>query len=394
MTAVTKPRLTSVGNNPTRIWGMTNAERTRRIAKAQELDGGGDAGVMLANDDYAFDPAWSRYVAARPGSVLMLDGVPVLAHVDAAQADAVAAGMLDASSDASTALSTNAGSGASTSTPLESSAAPLASLTMIDASDPAGIYDDVLRKREKPFALQLTPDTVPAIERASYQGAYKGVTDLLTLYLWPVWAFHITRLCARIGISPNGVTAIGSVLCIVATVAFWYGWFWSGLAIGLVFMVLDTVDGKLARCTVTSSKLGNAWDHGVDLVHPPFWWWAWAAGCAPYGRPLTDETFWIVIGTMLFGYVAQRLIEGAFIVRFKMHIHVWQRFDSKFRLVTARRNPNMVILFASLLILRPDWGIIGVAAWTAISLVVHFVRLLQAMTMKARGVPIVSWLAD
>jgi hypothetical protein len=77
-----------------------------------------------------------------------------------------------------------------------------------------------------------------------------------------------------------------------------------------------------------------------------------------------------------------------------MHIHVWQRFDSKFRLVTARRNPNMVILFASLLILRPDWGIIGVAAWTAISLVVHLVRLLQAMAMKARGVPIVSWLAD
>ncbi|KQR87569.1 CDP-alcohol phosphatidyltransferase family protein [Sphingomonas sp. Leaf343] len=369
MTAVTKPRLTSVGNNPTRIWGMTNAERTRRIATAQGLTDG-DAAVMLANDDYAFDPAWSRYIAARPGSVLMVDGVPVLAHVDAGQADAVAAAMRDAPSG------------------------PLTSLAVIDALDPAGIYDDVLRKREKPFTLPLTPETVPAIERASYQGAYKGVTDLLTLYLWPVWAFHITRACARIGISPNGVTAIGSVLCIVATVAFWYGWFWSGLAIGLVFMVLDTVDGKLARCTITSSKLGNAWDHGVDLVHPPFWWWAWAAGCAPYGRPLTDETFWIVIGTMLFGYVAQRLIEGAFIVRFKMHIHVWQRFDSKFRLVTARRNPNMVILFASLLVLRPDWGIIGVAAWTAISLVVHLVRLFQAMAMKARGIPIVSWLAD
>src|SRR3546814_6589424 len=81
-------------------------------------------------------------------------------------------------------------------------------------------------------------------------------------------------------------------------------------------MVLDTVDGKLARCTITSSALGNAWDHGVDLVHPPIWWWAWAVGCAAYGRPLSDTMFWAVIGTMLFGYVAQRLIEGAFIVRF------------------------------------------------------------------------------
>src|SRR3546814_6173114 len=87
---------------------------------------------------------------------------------------------------------------------------------------------------------------------------------------------------------------------------FWTGWFWTGLATGLAFMVLDTVDGKLARCTITSSALGNAWDHGVDLVHPPIWWWAWAVGCAAYGRPLSDTMFWAVIGTMLFGYVAQR----------------------------------------------------------------------------------------
>src|SRR3546814_5059748 len=84
------------------------------------------------------------------------------------------------------------------------------------------------------------------------------------------------------------VTAIVSLLCIVATIAFWTGWFWTGLATGLAFMVLDTVDGKLARCTITSSALGNAWDHGVDLVHPPIWWWAWAVGCAAYGRPLSD----------------------------------------------------------------------------------------------------------
>ncbi len=39
----------------------------------------------------------------------------------------------------------------------------------------------------------LTPAAVPAIERASYVGAYKGVTDLLTKYLWPEWALAITR---------------------------------------------------------------------------------------------------------------------------------------------------------------------------------------------------------
>jgi phosphatidylglycerophosphate synthase len=369
------PALTPVGSNPTLLWGMTNVERLRRIARAQgfadHAAADQDSPAILANMAFAFDPVWTAHLKTRPGTVVTRAGVPVLAYVrDRAERAQVEAAMRDA-------------------VPLQRTGM----LSVVAAEADEGILNEALRKREKPFAERLTPEAVPAVERASYVGAYKGVTDLLTKYLWPEWALAITRVCARAGITPNQVTAMGSLLCIVATVAFWYGWFWTGLATGLVFMVLDTVDGKLARCTITASKLGNAWDHGVDLVHPPFWWWAWAAGCAPYGRALDDRTFWIVIGTMLFGYVAQRLIEGAFIVRFGMHIHVWERFDSWFRLITARRNPNMVILFAGLVVTRPDWGIIGVAGWTAISLVVHLVRLFQAMARRASGATITSWLA-
>ncbi|SFP67220.1 CDP-alcohol phosphatidyltransferase family protein [Sphingomonas rubra] len=363
---MTSPSLIPVGDNPTRLWGMTNAERVRRIGVAQgyAADGGS---VVLANMGYAFDPVWTAHLKSRPGTAVTRGGVPVLIHLAAGERAAGEAAMRAGTVPAGCAV--------------------------IEAEDEAGILNEALRKRERPFAEPLTPATVPAIERLSYKGAYKGVTDLLTKYLWPEWAFHLTRAAAAIGLPPNGVTAIGTVLCIVATVAFWHGWFWTGLATGLVFMVLDTVDGKLARCTITSSKLGNAWDHGIDLVHPPIWWWAWATGCAAYGRALSDEAFWWVIGTMLFGYVAQRLIEGAFIVRFGMHIHVWEKFDSDFRLVTARRNPNMVILFAGLLVGRPDWGIVAVAAWTAASLVVHLWRLFQATAAKRRGAAVVSWLA-
>ena len=80
--------------------------------------------------------------------------------------------------------------------------------------------------------------------------------------------------------TPNMVTAIGAVLCVAAFFLFWNGWYWTGIAAGFGFMVLDTVDGKLARCTGQSSKWGNIFDHGIDLVHPPFWWWAWARGAA------------------------------------------------------------------------------------------------------------------
>jgi len=257
------------------------------------------------------------------------------------------------------------------------------------------IENRALRKRERPFLMELTPASRRAIERASYAGAYKGVTDILTKYLWPEWALWLTRLAARIGLSPNMITTIGAVLCVLATVCFAYGHYRIGLALGLVFMVLDTVDGKLARCTITSSWWGNVFDHGMDLVHPPFWWWFWATGLAHVGLALSDTLFWWVEGAIFAGYIVQRAIEGAFIARFGgIHIHVWERFDSRFRLVTARRNPNMVILFASLLFARPDIGIVAVAVWTVLSCGVHLVRLLQAWSRQRRGEKIGSWLAD
>ena len=65
---------------------------------------------------------------------------------------------------------------------------------------------------------------------------------------------------------------------ILAGFLFSYGYFALGLALGWVMTFLDTVDGKLARVTVTSSKWGNIFDHGIDLIHPPIWYVAWGIG--------------------------------------------------------------------------------------------------------------------
>ena len=375
-----------VGANSTRLWGLTAEERLRRIARTQKLEVRPD-GELLVNLGFAFDPSWLKLAAAKPGLVVTRGGVPVLAHAGG-DGEAIAWAM-------------------ERNEPLESlfpgeGRGPGARADRLDPGfrretiaweEAGGLENEELRKKERPFMERLAPDSVRALERASYFGAYKGVTDLLTKYLWPEWALVLTRWAARIGMSPNQVSLIGALLCVLATWLFYEGRYWPGLAAGLAFMVLDTVDGKLARCTVTSSKIGEAIDHGIDLVHPPFWWWAWGAGLHSYGRPLDENAFWWTLAIIVGGYVVQRLVEGAFIVRFKMHIHVWRPFDSRFRLITARRNPNMVILLAALIVGRPDWGLIAVAAWTVISLAVHLVQLAQALAARAAGRPVVSWLA-
>jgi len=241
---------------------------------------------------------------------------------------------------------------------------------------------------------ELTPASRRQIERRSYFGAYKGVTDVLTKYLWPELALILTRIAAQLRMTPNMVSVIGVTLCLVATFLFAKGLFWTGFLCGFIFMVLDTVDGKLARCTITSSKWGNVIDHGVDLVHPPFWWYFWGTGLVYWGLGLSGGTFAFIMTAVIAGYVLQRLIEGMFLKDFKMDIHVWRPFDSQFRLITARRNPNMVILFVALLFGRPDIGLIALAWWTIISLVVHAVRLAQAYGQARSGKPIVSWMDE
>src|SRR5690606_14579369 len=153
----------------------------------------------LASAGHVFDPAWLRQVAARPGIVLTLAGRPVLGH---ARTEREAADLRSAMRD---------------------EVALPGTMEAMAYEDGAEIENLTLRKRERPFMLELTPESRRAAERASYYGAYKGVTDLLTKYLWPELALWLTRLAARAGVSPNAVTAIGAALCVAATFAFAWG---------------------------------------------------------------------------------------------------------------------------------------------------------------------------
>ncbi|HUP66583.1 MAG TPA: CDP-alcohol phosphatidyltransferase family protein, partial [Sphingomicrobium sp.] len=329
-----------IGTNPAKPFGMDSRERACRLATNAGFDctesvKAGEA-ALLASMAFAWDPAWLKGMGGRPRTVLTLGGRPVMAHVPAGEDWAAAAAAL------------------------ESGQLPQG-YDKVAAETEELSYAE-LRKRDRPFVMPLDPADPEPVERAAYDASYKGVIDILTLYLWRKPAFYLTRWAARANLTPNMVTTVGAVLCVLAFFLFWRGEYWWGVLSGFTFMVLDTVDGKLARCTGASSKWGNVFDHGIDLIHPPFWWWAWEHGLAQYGRPLEPVYATMVLWAIVGGYVAQRLIEGIFMRRFGgMHIHVWRPIDSKFRLVTARRNPNMVILVAALLVRRPDTGLVLVA---------------------------------
>ena len=202
----------------------------------------------------------------------------------------------------------------------------------------------------------------------------------------------MTHYLAPRGITPNMVTALAAILTVLAFWLFLRGEFAAGLVAAWAMTFLDTVDGKLARVTLTSSKWGDIFDHGIDLVHPPFWYVAWGLGLAKAGFEWPAVTLWWVIAIILGSYIVQRIMEGIAIKWLGLEIHIWRPIDTFFRQITARRNPNLILLTLFTIIARPDWGLLAVAVWTVVCLLLHGVQLLQAFAEKRRGGNLTSWM--
>jgi len=91
------------------------------------------------------------------------------------------------------------------------------------------------------------------------------------------------------------------------------------------------------------------------------------------------------------GYFVGRLLEGVFLASFKMETHSWRPIDTLFRTITARRNPNLILLSVGAVAGRPDLGMAMLALWTVASLSFHAVRLLQALLARQQGREVEPW---
>ena len=218
------------------------------------------------------------------------------------------------------------------------------------------------------------------------------VADALTLYVWRAPALRLASWAGEAGAPSASFTIVESLLSLLVFGLFWNGHYWLGLAASIAVMIVSVatiVAERSAHSNVTEQRLHRA----IETMFPLLWWWAWAHGLAAYGRPLepiyATMVLWVAVG----GTIAIGGIETLARHRFHgMEIHAWQPLDTRFRLVSAGRNANLVILAAALLAGRPDSGIVLVAWWTLISLIFHAVRFAQLTELQARRVKIGSWL--
>lgn len=371
-----------LGQSTETVWGLTPTQRLQRSLK-QRTDVSlieqpsawpeqGD--VLLLRTDYLYDARVLDGLIERQDALVLLD--PRSDRVVAARASSA---RWQASVPAQHAFAT-----------LLEQALP-ADWPRLTPETVASGFQERLRKADRPWVVALTASNRQQVEHALFDGAYKGVTDFVTRFAWPHPARRVTGWCVRLGLQPNHVTAMSYLLTILATIGFWHGEYaWSLLAAWLMTF-LDTVDGKLARVTLTATRFGNYFDHLLDLLHPPFWYLAWGVGLASWQFSVAVETVIIIIFA---GYIVGRLCEGAFTWMTSFSMFVWRPLDSVNRLITARRNPNLLILTIAWLLGQGDIGLLLVAVWTVLSTLLLLLRLLLAIVVKQRVGELTPWLSQ
>ncbi|MBI2253848.1 MAG: CDP-alcohol phosphatidyltransferase family protein [Proteobacteria bacterium] len=230
-------------------------------------------------------------------------------------------------------------------------------------------------RRSLPFYLfsVTTQAERKNVEKFLFWSNYKGSTDFFTKYVYPPLVWALVPPLARARIHPNTVTIVSIILTILAVPLCAGGYFWWGFACAYGMSVLDSVDGKLARLTFTDSAIGNVLDHGLDIVHPPFWYFGWAVGLlggwslADFGEPLWQAAWW-----MLALYVLDRLILAVYRAKYKRGLHTHAAIDSFVRTFISRRNINL-----------PLFTVAYAAGWGAQAF--YFIVLWQALTCLYHG---------
>jgi len=366
------------------VWGLDAEQRLRRqlyevgkiikgdfsqISWVDDMDDLPDTGqILLFNGGFVFENRTIEGVIANPNGALQYENETTAAFVDAE----FAAQVIDHMRDRNRTLPDV--------------------LAVINPRD-LKAFDTNLRRSTKPLLERVSADSKDELENKLYGNAYRGITDLVTKFVWPRPAKKAVHVCASLGFTPNMVTTIGLLLVIAACFLFFYGYYAWGLLAGWIMTFLDTVDGKLARVTINSSQFGHLYDHLIDLIHPPFWYVIWGGSLVGFSGVMglsVDQMNWAII----IAYISGRLVEVIFQLLGSCGVFTWRPIDAWFRLITARRNPCMIMLTLSVFVGRPDWGFIAVAFWTVLTTVILNLRLLFAAIVRLKQGPLSSWLSE
>jgi hypothetical protein len=233
-------------------------------------------------------------------------------------------------------------------------------------------YVTALRKHVRPvFFPAPSAELIPLAEKFPRDVAQNGVLDFPGFCDSPIEDWIVKRLC-RTSIRPNHITFVTMLVGLAVTALFATGRLWWGVALAYVIEVLDGVDGKLARTKVETTAAGE-WEHEIDYTIELSWWIALALHFRALG--LTNA-YWL-LGLYVVSDIVDRVAKRAVKLKVGRNLDDVSNFDRFVRCIGARRNINIWILIAALILRDPANGFVLICWWGAASAFAHLIRALQ-----------------
>ena len=235
-------------------------------------------------------------------------------------------------------------------------------------------YVPSLRLTMVPFMVSVdeVEDLWP-LDYLMYRRTFKGVIDAVARYGYYHLVRWITRQLSATTLPPNLFTLL-SVVCIWGAVpCFVLGHLGWGVLVAWCGVLLDSVDGKLARLTLQLSDAMGAFEHIAAMPGLGLWYaalgWHFSAGALFTTHPMALAT-WALLGVFLLDKIAT----GSFKKLYGRELFDYAPVDAAFHLIAGRRNTSLLLLTLGLVFDRAAESFALIGLWTAFTLLFHLGR--------------------
>ena len=242
-------------------------------------------------------------------------------------------------------------------------------------------YIPELRQTAVPSLIKLQDrSSIRAIENEMYEKTFKGVIDFIAAYVYRIPVRGLVRLLAPTRITPNLVTAISVICSLAAIPLFAMGWLGTGLAVAFVFVIADSLDGKLARMTVRFSKVADKVDHFTSPAFETCYYLAW--GWYFSGGDFSTLPGKAAVLLCCF-FVLDRIVTSVFGCKFGRSLLDYNKCDARFHLIAARRNINLFIMTLGLVFQKPIGALYVITLWMFTTMLWHIYRFTLHVNRKS-----------
>ena len=331
-----RPDLSRLWDLEVRIVDATDADQARR----HWVDTSTASAILCDGDVVHDDRVLDHLLAAGPGSAVVGEEA-VAAHLSAAEMLAWAADGTEA-----------------------------ALLPGVDVSrlEELGHYVPDLRLTMVPFLVRIADrDGLRRVDHLLFHRTFKGVIDVVARYGYYHFVRFATRGLSRTTVSPNLLSLLSILGIWTAIPCFATGRIGWGILSAWIGVILDSVDGKLARLTVNLSDAMGALEHAVAMPGLGLWFvalgWHLSDGQLLSAIP-ASVACWVLVGSFL----ADKILTGAFSRLFGRELFDARRLDAAFHLIAARRNIHLLLLTIGAAV---D-GVAGAYEWMAAAMLLSF----------------------